>query len=178
MGMREPSPPSTCTPPPRHNGGRPARPLRRPRSPGRVAGCFGRTQTRDALGRGGGRGTHQLADPVQVVQKVLHRLALHGRNTHSSGRGHGGRRRGDGQASPGVGSELSSELEKADSLALTPRSNSACLARWPCSVPVTGGAAPSDQATGPFWTWLRLSGDSTRVSIWATSPGGVLLPTR
>lgn len=56
MGMREPSPLSTRTPPPRHNGGRPARPLCRPRSPGRVAGCFGRTQTLcDVLGRGGGR---------------------------------------------------------------------------------------------------------------------------
>jgi hypothetical protein len=35
-------------------------------------------------GQTGGRVTHQLADPVQVVQKVLHRLALSwGKNTQT-----------------------------------------------------------------------------------------------
>lgn len=75
-GNEEAAPVSTCTPPPQHNRGR---------SPGRALAASVSTQTLAARrGWGGGRGTHQLADPVQVVQEVLHRLALRGGDTHSS----------------------------------------------------------------------------------------------
>lgn len=148
-GNEEAAPVSTCTPPPQHNRGR---------SPGRAPAASVSTQTLAARrGWGGGRGTHQLADPVQVVQEVLHRLALRG-ETHTAqsrprGPGPAGRTRVGTLWSPwrreGVHGHLRLTLlsQNGRFSSSNPQIQTQTLAQWPCPVPA--GAGPSGQATGP-----------------------------